>query len=125
MLDNNEENTAAFNADNLYIEETYTDRTVGTLRRMTPVKKDGTPDESRKVFFVGQTQVMTAMGALPITFEIETDSLEEAAAGFSDGAKQAFEDTMRQLEEMRREQASSIVVPGRGGMGGGTPKIQI
>ncbi len=122
----NEENTTTFNGDNLYLEETYTDRTVGTLRRMTPVTKNGSPDASRKVFFVGQTQVMTAMGALPITFEIETDSLEEAVAGFTDGAKQAFEDTMKQLEEMRREQASSIVVPGRGGMGaGGTPKIQL
>lgn len=122
-MTSNEENTATFNGDNLYLEETFTDRTVGTLRRMTPVTKEGTPDENRKVYFVGQTQVMTAMGALPLTFDIETDKLEEAAVAFSDGAKKAYEDTMKQLEEMRREQASSIVVPG--GAGGGTPKIQL
>ncbi len=126
MISNNDQATT-FDGDNLYREETFTDRTVGTLRRMTPVAKDGSPDDSRQVFFVGQTQIMTPMGALPITFEIDTDSLAEAVAGFSDGAQQGYEETMKQLEEMRREQASSIVVPGRGGgvPGTATPKIQL
>ena len=118
------ENSATFNGGNLYLEETFTDRTVGTLRRMTPVTSAGAPDPSRAVYFVGQTQVMTPMGALPLTFDIETDKLEEAVAKFSEGAQSAYEETMQQLEELRREQASSIVVPGRDGMGGGTPKIQ-
>lgn len=119
---NQDTQTATFDADNLYLEESFTDRTVGSLRRMTPVDKNGDPDTSRPVLYVGQTQVMTAMGALPLTFEIEADSLEDAITGFSAGAKQAFEQTMKELEEMRREQASSIVVPGSGGGGG---KIQL
>ena len=117
--------TATFNGENLYREESFTDRTVGTLRRMTPVDKNGNQDTNRTVLYIGQTQVMTAMGALPLTFDIEANSLETAIAGFSDGAKQAFEQTMKELEEMRREQASSIVMPGSGGDMPGGGKIQI
>lgn len=120
---NQEAQSAGFNGDNLYREENFTDRTVGSIRRMTPVTKDGADDSSRPVIYVGQTQVMTQVGALPLTFEIPADSLEAAIAGFGEGAKQAFEETMKELEEMRREQASSIVVPGAGGpgTGGGMP----
>ena len=31
-------------AQDLYREDTYSDRKVGTIRVMTPVKPDGTPD---------------------------------------------------------------------------------
>lgn len=122
---NQETQTATFNGENLYREESFTDRTVGTLRRMTPVDKSGEIDNSRAVLYVGQTQVMTAMGALPLSFELQADSLEAAIAGFSDGAKTAFEDTMKELEELRREQSSSIVVPGVGGGLPGGGKIQL
>ena len=37
-------------------------RRVGTIRRMTPVKKDGVRDESRAVLYVGETQVLTPAG---------------------------------------------------------------
>jgi len=122
-MSQDETKTTTFNGDNLYREEIFTDQTVGTLRRLTPVTRDGEADTRRKVIYMGQTQVMTQMGALPLTFELEADSLSTAIDGFTEGAKKAFEDTMRQLEEMRREQASSIVVPG-GGAGGGS-RIQL
>lgn len=111
--------TATFDGDNLYQEETFTDQKVGSLRRMTPVTRSGEPDSSRPVLYIGQTQVMTQMGALPLTFELDVDNLADAIDAFTAGAKQAFEDTMKQVEEMRREQASSIVVPGSAG--GGVP----
>jgi hypothetical protein len=123
---NNPETSTEINMDasNLYREETFTDNKVGTLRRITPVTAEGEVDDSRPVQFVGSTQVMTSAGPLPLSFEIEADSLSEAAAGFGDGAKQAFERTMEELKEMQRQQASQIVVPGSGaggmgGMGGG------
>ncbi len=118
----------------LYREEIYTDRKVGTIRTLTPVRKDGTPDASRATVYVGEAQLLTSMGALPITFEIEAQSLEEAARKFSEVAKDAVERTVKDLQELRRQAASSIVVPqggmgGLGGMGpGGVPpggKIQI
>jgi hypothetical protein len=102
----------------LYREETFTDRRVGTLQRLTPVDGDGAVDESRAVLFVGQTQVLTPAGALPLSFEIEADSLADAVARFGDHAKEALAGTMQRLEEMRREAASSLIVPGSGGTPG-------
>jgi hypothetical protein len=106
----------------LYLEEVFTDRRVGTIRRLTPVKKDGSTDSARAVVYVGETQVVTPMGALPIGFEIPAGSLEEAATKFGGLAKEAIERTVRELQEMRRQAASSIVVP-QGGLppGGGLP----
>lgn len=96
-------------------EEVYTDSRVGTIRKMTPVTVDGEIDDSRPVKFVGSTQIMTPGGALPLTFEIEADTLEGAVAGFGDAARTTVERTMEELKEMQRQQASSIVVPGRQG----------
>ena len=39
--------------------------------------------------------------------------LAGAVAGFGEAAKVAVEKTMEELKEMQRQQASSIVVPGR------------
>ena len=117
----------------LYLEEIFTDRRIGTIRRMTPVKKDGARDDARAVLYVGETQVMTPAGALPIAFEIGAGSLDEAAEKFGALAKEAIEKTVKELQELRRQAASSIVVPqgpvpgisgGGGGLGGGG-KIQI
>ena len=94
-------------------EEVYTDSRVGTIRKMTPVTLDGELDLSRPLQFIGATQIMTPGGALPLSFEIETETLEGAVAGFGDAAKLAVEQTMEELKEMQRQQASSIVVPGR------------
>jgi hypothetical protein len=72
----------------------------------------GDSDTARSVLYVGQTQVLTPAGALPLSFEVPAESLEDAVAKFGEHAKQALARTMRRLEEMRREQASSIIVPG-------------
>ena len=119
MADQAQETEVKMEADSLYREETYTDRRVGTLQILTPVKADGTTDESRQPVFVGQTQILTPAGALPLSFELEAASLEEAIGQFGDGAKAALAGAMQRLEEMRREAASSIIVPGSGGQGGG------
>ena len=103
----------SMDANALSREEVFTDSRVGTIRKMTPVTINGDIDESRHVQFVGSTQIMTPGGALPLSFEIETDTLEGAVAGFGDAAKLAVERTMEELKEMQRQQASSIVVPGR------------
>lgn len=102
-------------ADNLYREDMFTDQKVGTIRRMTPVDASGEVDSSRKVLFIGQAQMMTPAGALPLTFELEAESLNEAIEKYGDGANQALEETMAELQEMRRQQASQIVVPGEAG----------
>ena len=113
----------------LYLEVIFTDRRVGTIRRLTPVGKDGDRDESRAVLYVGETQVLTPAGALPIAFEIGAGSLEEAAEKFGQLAREAIERTVKELQELRRQAASQIVVPQgplppMGGAGGGG-KIQM
>ena len=113
----------------LYLEEVFTDRRIGTIRRLTPVSGDGERDTARAVLYIGETQVMTPAGALPIGFEIGAGSLEEAADKFGQLAKEAIERTVKELQELRRQAASSIVIPQggmppAGGMGGGG-KIQM
>ena len=108
-------------ANSLYREETFTDRRVGTLQILTPVNSDGTADSTRQAVYVGQTQILTPAGALPLNFELEASSLQEAVEKFGDGAKSALSDAMQRLDEMRREAASSIIVPGSGGAGGCPP----
>ena len=115
--------------NSLYLEEIFTDRRVGTIRRLTPVKGDGVKDASRPVLYVGETQVLTPAGALPIGFEITADSLADAAEKFGTLAKEAIERTVKELQELRRQAASQIVVPQgplppMGGAGGGG-KIQM
>ena len=61
----------------LYREETYTDRRIGIIRVMTPVTTDGSIDLARKVLYVGEAQLLSPVGALPITFEIDATSLGE------------------------------------------------
>ena len=118
MADQHGEGNIEMDGSGLYIEESFTDRRVGNLQRLSPVTSDGQPDPSRPALFVGQTQVLTPAGALPLNFEIEAQSLAEAVARFGDHAQEALADTMRRLEEMRREQASSLIVPGSGSVPG-------
>ncbi len=115
----------------LYREEIFTDRKIGTLRVLKPVKSDGADDASRAVVYVGETQLMTPVGALPLSFQIEGKSLGEAADNYAAAAKVAVERAVKELQEMRREAASSIVIPegmpsglaGPGGLPGGKIKL--
>ncbi len=122
----------------LYREEIITDRRVGTIRVLNPITAGGAPDAKRKILYVGETQVLTAGGMLPIAFELDAGSLSEALEKFAEGVKRAVEETIQEIQQLRREAASSIVIPdvksagsllGPGGPGGlGPPrggKIQL
>lgn len=106
---------AQMDATALYQEEMFTDRRVGALRRLTAVKSDGTRDLSRPTLYIGQAEIMTNMGPVPINFEIEADTLDQAVAGFGPAAAVAIERTVQQIQDMRRQTASQLVVP-QGGM---------
>jgi hypothetical protein len=97
--------------DKLSVEEIFTDRRIGTIRRMSPVTKDGKPDAARSVLYVGETQIMTPAGSIPIAFEIGAGSVGEAAEKFGPLAKEAIDRTVRELQELRRQASSSIVIP--------------
>lgn len=118
-------------ATQLHREESFTDRRAGVLRRLVPVTRDGSDDPSRPTIYEGQATLMTQGGALPLNFAIEADSIEAALEAFPAAANKALQEMVEEMERMRREQASSIVVPGRGGpvgpMGGqgGGGRIQL
>lgn len=113
----------------LYREEIFTDRKMGTIRRLTPVKEDGSADTARQTIYVGEAQILTPMGTLPLNFEIPAQSLAQAISKFGPATKQAIERAMQELKELRRQASSSIVIPqagagplGPGGLpGGGLP----
>ena len=108
----------------LYREEIFTDRKMGTIRQLVPVKEDGATDTSRATIYVGEAQILTPMGTLPLNFEIPAKSLAEAVSKFGPATKQAIDRTMQELKELRRQASSSIVIPqgGAGPLGpGGLP----
>ena len=104
----------------LFREEIFTDRQAGTLRRLSPVKADGSPDPARRTVYIDEAQLLTSVGALPLSFEIEAQSLEEAVKKYGDGVKQAYEAALDEFQEMRRRAASPLIIPdsGSGGLGG-------
>jgi hypothetical protein len=105
---------------NLYKEESFTDLKVATIRRLSPIREDGTPDTARPVLFTGETTLMSDRGPLPIQCSIEAKDLHEAMDKFPDAVQGAVEKLIEQAREMQRQQMSRIVVPGQGG-GGGLP----
>ena len=105
----------------MYKEEIFTDRRAGTIRRLTPVTLDGATDTSRPLLFSGQTQLLTPGGVLPLGFDIEATTLQEALNRFPDAVKLALDEAIEEAREMRREAASRIVVPDAGSMGAGPP----
>jgi hypothetical protein len=116
----------SMDAAQLYREEVVTDRRIGTIRRLVPVRVDGSPDPTRTTLFAGQTQILTAGGVLPLTFDIPATTLEEAVHQFAAAAKAALEETLREIQELRREAASQLIIPDTGTTAsilgpGGTP----
>jgi hypothetical protein len=122
---------ATMDAKSLYREEIYTDRKVGTLRVLVPVKTDGSPDTGRPTLFQGEAQLMTNMGPLPISFDIEATDLASAVSRYADATKAGVDRAMHELQELRRQASSSIVIPQGGAAGlppaalGGGGKIQM
>jgi hypothetical protein len=119
-----------FDTANLYREEVFTDRTAGTIRRLVPILVNGEADPGRAVLYSGQTQLLTPGGVLPLGFEMDAKSLEDAINQFPAAVRQALEQAIEEAREMRREASSRIVVPdaggglgGMGGMGGGKIKL--
>ena len=117
MSEENQLPEIRFDAEGMYQEEVFTDRAAGTIRRMRPVLSSGEADASRPVLFSGQTQLLTPGGVLPLGFEIQAASLEEAIAKFPAAVQEALNQAIEEAREMRRDAQSRIVVPEAGGVG--------
>ena len=97
---------------NLYREEVFTDLRVGSIKQLTPVTADGSRDLTRPMVFLGETQLMSQMGPLPVQARIEADTLEAAIAGFAEAVQAAVEAMIEEVKELQRREMSRIVVPG-------------
>ena len=108
---------------NLYREEVFTDLKVASIRKLTPIHPDGSPDNSRQAIFTAQTTLMSAAGPLPVQAQLEAATLDEAAAKFPEAIRDAVERLMDEARELQRREASRIGVPGEvpvpGGIKGG------
>jgi len=97
---------------NLYREEMFTDLRVATLRRLVPVRLDGTDDPSRPILFSAQTTLMTQAGPVPVSAAIEATTLAEATQKFPEAIQAAVERLVEEARELQRREMSRIVVPG-------------
>ena len=86
-------------------------REVGTIRKLTPIKTDGSNDNERKPTFTATTNIMTPNGALPLSGEIKATTLEEAISNFSDAINEALKKLQDDMIKMQQEQANKIVTP--------------
>jgi hypothetical protein len=96
---------------NLYCEETFTDLKLGWIRRLTPVKPDGSKDENREYIFIGQTQLVTPEGPVPVHCRIPEKTLEEAIEQFPQVMEQTMHDMIKKAMERQEQAASSTPAP--------------
>jgi len=98
--------------NNLYKEEAFTDLTFATIRRLTPVKIDGSPDDSREPIFTGMTQLMSPNGPIPVQCLIEgAKTLSEAVDKLPAAIDKTVQAMIAEAREMERQEASKIIVP--------------
>ena len=104
------DNTREFRLDrsNLYLEESFTDLT-GTVKRFTPVKPDGTPDKGRKTLFLGQTNVVSPYGYVPIQNVIAAKELSQAVKRYPEAMEQALQHLLEEARKLKEEEPSPII----------------
>ena len=105
---------------NLYIEESFTDLKIGTIKRLTPVKADSSEDKSRKTVFVGHTSIMTPNGPLPIQNVIGAKELAQAIKKFPEAMQEAMDRLIEEVKKYQEQEQSkiqqpdsNIIIPGR------------
>jgi hypothetical protein len=94
---------------NLFLEETFTDLKVGTLKRFTPVLPDGSVDKSRRTVFLGQTSIHTPHGPLPLQNIIVAKDLAQAFKRFPGAMDEAMQQLIEEAAKAEPEQASPII----------------
>ncbi len=104
-------NELSVDANNLYREETFTDLKIASIKRLSPIKADGSDDNSREVIFIGQTQLMSQAGPLPVHCQLSAANLGEAIAAFPEAVKQAVERMVEEAKELQRRESSRIIAP--------------
>lgn len=104
-----EENTGqnidfTVNVNNLYREENITDLKVASIRKLIPVKPDGSLDESRAPLFHGHSQLVSPQGPVPLQAQLTANNLQEAFEVFPAAMKKDLEDMLKRMQEIQKQQ---------------------
>ncbi|MBU1149965.1 MAG: hypothetical protein ABIJ57_05535 [Pseudomonadota bacterium] len=119
MTDSEEKGRKAkFNQQNLHQEEIFSDLTVGSIRRLSPVKQNGEPDKTRPILFIGEARIYTQQGPMPIQFPIDAKNLQQAMDKFSEAMDEFVAHLVEQAKELQRQEESRLIVPGGSAAGG-------
>jgi len=121
MSNGEQEQNIDFSVDknNLYREESITDLKVASIRKLIPIKSDGTEDKGRTPLFFGHTQLMSPQGPVPIQAPLQANNFEEAINEFPKAMKEALANVIENIKKMQEEEQSKqqndsrIIVPGR------------
>ncbi len=101
---------------NLYREETITDLKIASIQKLTPIHPDGSNDPSRETFFVGNTQLGTPHGPVPIQARLEAATMDQAMDAFPQAMEAETQKVIQQFQKMETEKKQSndsrIIVPG-------------
>jgi len=109
---------AKFNQQNLHQEEIFSDLTLGSIRRLSPVKQNGEPDKTRPILFIGEARIYTQQGPMPIQFPIDAKNLQQAMDKFSEAMDEFVAHLVEQAKELQRKEESRLIVPGTSAAGG-------
>ena len=97
---------------NLHREDVFSDMRLATIRRLQPIRTDGSHDPSRPTTYIAETTIVSQLGPIPVQAPVEATSLKDAFSKFPEAIQAAVERLSERAQEMRREEASRIVVPG-------------
>jgi len=107
MPSNDPQHTIDLTVDrnNLYREESFTDIKVAAIRRLTPVKPDGSDDESRDPIFMAQTQLMSPSGPVLLQSILDAGTLEQAMERFPNAMQKEMD---KVIEKNKNEQGKVV-----------------
>lgn len=101
----------------LYREEVFSDLRVATIRRLTPVRPDGSDDDSRPVLFSAETQILTPQGMVPVHAPVDASTLAEAIEKFPAAVQAGLDRMIEEAREIRRQASTRIITPQEAGAG--------
>lgn len=102
--------------ENLFREETITDLKIATIRKLIPIKADGSDDLDRGMIFIGTTQLGTPQGPIPMQAVLEAATFEQAMIAFplamEAETQKVIENLKKMHEQQKKTQDSRIIIPG-------------
>lgn len=92
------------NINELYREENISDLKVASIKRMTPIKPDGSIDESRTSLFFGYSQLVSPQGPIPIQAPLQANNLQEAIDVFPETMQKVLDDMVEKAKQLQEQQ---------------------